>query len=379
MVYVGGQTASSDLPVTAGVIQGTYGGGTDAFVASLSADGSSFGFVTYLGGGKNDSLASLAAGSGALIVAGNTSSWDFPIANALQPAFPDSPYCLLKSTNSGTSFTPADSGLNLTRPNANCGFILPDPSNAGILILDTAQGVFRSTDDGASWVSVQPNTTGIGSTARSLSNPSVLYSVSYGNVFKSTDGGQTWSTPALFSPFSSAVAISPTDPNIVLVFGSYGPEYRSTDGGQTYPTNVNFPFPFYTGSSQVVASPDGAMYAVSGPYNVGGLYKSPDAGLTWTKLGAGVLPDYIPGFALCSSNPSVLYASDGNNVYQSTNAGSGLDNSWNGSRCDMACKRYTGVPPPMMQSWLQPTAAQHGPPAGGFWIFPTVVERSGIV
>ncbi len=316
VVYVGGQAASADLPVTTGVVQGTYGGGTDAFVASLSADGSSFGFVTYLGGGKPDSLVSLSVGSGGLIVAGNTSSRDFPIANAVQPAFPDSPYCLLKSTNSGASFTPADTGLNLTFPNSICGAILPDPSNAGTLVLDTEQGVFRSTDDGATWVSVQPNTTGVGSTARSLSNPSVLYSVSYGNVSKSTDGGQTWSTPGVLPPWANAVAISPTDPSIVLLF-EYGSQYRSTNGGQTY-SYSGVPFSIYNGESEIVASPDGSMYAVSG-YE--GLWKSLDGGVIWNMLGTGVLPSYLPGFALSLSNPSVLYGSDGSHVYKSTNAG----------------------------------------------------------
>ena len=316
VVYVGGQTASSDLPVTAGVVQGTYSGGTDAFVGELSANGTSFGFVTYLGGGKPDSLVSLSVGSGGLIVAGNTSSRDFPTVNAIQPAFPDSPYCLLKSTNSGASFTPADAGLNLTVPNSICGAILPDPSNAGTLVLDTEQGVFRSTDDGATWVSVQPNTTGVGSTARSLSNPSVLYSTSYGNVYKSTDGGQTWSTPGVLPPWANAVAISPTDPNIVLLF-EYGLQYRSTNGGQTYSGGA-VPFSIYNGESEIVASPDGSMYVVSG-YE--GLWKSLDGGLIWNMLGTGMLPSYLPGFALSLSNPSVLYASDGSNVYKSANAG----------------------------------------------------------
>jgi hypothetical protein len=111
VVYFGGNTSSADLPVTAGVVQRTYGGGTDAFVASLSADGSSFGFVTYLGGGKNDTLASLAVGSSGLIVAADTSSRDFPVLSAVQPAFPGSPTAFFRSTNSGASFTPADGAL----------------------------------------------------------------------------------------------------------------------------------------------------------------------------------------------------------------------------------------------------------------------------
>jgi hypothetical protein len=152
-------------------------------------------------------------------------------------------------------------------------------------------------------VSVQPYSVGVGTTARSLSNPSVLYSVSLGNVSKSTDGGQTWSTPGVFLPWANAVAISPTDPNIVLLF-EYGLQYRSTNGGQTYSGGAVL-FSIYNGQSQIAASPDGSLYAASG-YD--GLWKSQDAGAIWNMLGTGVLPSHLPGFALSPSNPSSFTA-----------------------------------------------------------------------
>jgi photosystem II stability/assembly factor-like uncharacterized protein len=309
VVYFGGQTSSSDLPVTQGVVQGNNRGGTDAFVASLSADGSAFGFVTYLGGGSYDSLVSLAAGAGGLTVAGNTLSRDFPIASAIEPAYPAPPYAFLKSNNSGASFTPADSGL----PTSYAGLILPDPSAAGTILMDTGQGIFRSTDDGATWTNVEPNSNG--STVRSLSNPSVLYTADGCSLYKSTDGGMTWSARyTTCSPNADSVAISPTDPNTVLVFGGDS-EYRSTDGGTTFSQVMTTPFSCNCTGNQYVASPDGSLYAVAG-----GLYKSTDAGLTWTQLGNGA-PSYFAAFALSASNPAVLYGTDGNNVYQSTNGG----------------------------------------------------------
>ncbi|MGA7411991.1 MAG: hypothetical protein WBW33_16050 [Bryobacteraceae bacterium] len=71
--------------MTKGVVVGVYSGGEGTFVASLSSDGSVFGFVTYLGGGKNGNLASLAGGPGGILVAGNTYSWHCPTANAVNP------------------------------------------------------------------------------------------------------------------------------------------------------------------------------------------------------------------------------------------------------------------------------------------------------
>jgi hypothetical protein len=323
IVYFGGQTASADLPVTSGVVQGTYGGGTDAFVASLSADGTSFGFVTYLGGGGSDTLASVAAVNGGVMVTGNTSSRDFPVANALQPAFPGPPYGFLKSTDSGASFSPADNGL----VESYGGTILPDPSTAGTLVMGTELGIFRTTDDGATWAMTS---SGYGNPVRSLSNPSVLYVALYTVLLQSTDGGETWNSIPIFGHPSTSVGVSPTDPSTVFLFGDYV-EYYSTNGGVSFQESVITPFScvaFSSGPCQIVASPDGSMYAATGQsYAVGGppagsgLYKSTNAGILWTKLGSGVLPSYLPGFAVSPSNPSVLYAADGKNVYKSTNAG----------------------------------------------------------
>ncbi len=310
VVYFGGQTASSNMPVTAGVVQGAYGGGTDAFVANLSADGSSFGFVTYLGGAKNDTLASLAVGSGGLILAGNTFSRNFPIASAIQPAFPGSPYAFFRSTNSGAAFTSTDSGL----PTLNAGVILPDPSTAGTIVLDSGQGIFRSTDDGGTWTNVEPNSGG--GTARSLSSPSTLYSANGCALYKSTNAGQTWNatytTCTSTTPNASMVAISPTNASTVLLFSGLT-EYRSTDGGSTFPTSLTLSF----SPTQIVASPDGSLYAAA-PFS--GLYRSTDGGLTWPQLANGA-PSSPVAVAVSTSSPSTLYASDGSNVYQSTNSG----------------------------------------------------------
>ena len=78
--YVTGQSDSTNFPGTAGVIQPTKkSGGADAFVAKLSADGSSLTYFTYLGGSNYDGGSDIAIdGSGNAYVSGATSSSDFP-------------------------------------------------------------------------------------------------------------------------------------------------------------------------------------------------------------------------------------------------------------------------------------------------------------
>jgi len=327
VVYFGGQTASADLPVTAGVVQGTYGGETDAFVASISADGTRFGFVTYLGGGRTEDLSSLAvAPGGQVVVAGTTDSRDFPVSAALQPAFPGSPYSFFKTTNSGATFTGAENGSlpGFNGHYSTSGTILPDPSNPGTIVVDTGQGVFRTADDGATWASVEAISKG--SSARSLSNPSVIYTLDPCLLFKSSDGGRTFVTAnsnVCGGPTWFLVGVSPTDPNTVLLFGSSAVS-RSTDGGATFPQTTTLPAGGGLGylASSVVASPDGSLYLAG--YSV---YKSTDGGLTWNALALPQITwsNSAYAFTLSTSSPSILYASDGTNIYKSTNAGA----AWN--------------------------------------------------
>jgi hypothetical protein len=58
-VYVGGYTQSTDFPVTSNAYQGTAGGGSDAFLARISADGSQLLYSTYLGGVGDEAITSL--------------------------------------------------------------------------------------------------------------------------------------------------------------------------------------------------------------------------------------------------------------------------------------------------------------------------------
>ena len=84
-VYVTGSTASSNFPVVNYPYQGTYPGSFNGFLSKVSADGSSLLYSTYLGGNGSDQPASIAIDSvGSVLVAGNTSSTNFPVANAYQ-------------------------------------------------------------------------------------------------------------------------------------------------------------------------------------------------------------------------------------------------------------------------------------------------------
>jgi hypothetical protein len=83
-VYLAGITSSSDFPVP-GAAQPAKGGSFDAFVAKMAAGGGSLAWSTFLGGAEIDEGRALGLGAdGTVFVAGMTESVDFPDRNALQ-------------------------------------------------------------------------------------------------------------------------------------------------------------------------------------------------------------------------------------------------------------------------------------------------------
>lgn len=110
--YVAGYTASLAFPASAGAYQLSYAGGArDAFVARLDPWGSTFEYVTYLGGSGDDVAYGLAVdGLGNAYVAGGTSSADFPTtAGALRRNFAggaaDAFVAVLNSSGSGLLYS----------------------------------------------------------------------------------------------------------------------------------------------------------------------------------------------------------------------------------------------------------------------------------
>lgn len=85
--YVTGDTASANFPVK-NAFQPSLAGGTDAFVAKLTPNGSDLFWSTYLGGAGFDTARSITVDAyGRAVVAGATSSLDFPIVSPVQATY----------------------------------------------------------------------------------------------------------------------------------------------------------------------------------------------------------------------------------------------------------------------------------------------------
>ena len=86
-VYVTGQTDSGDFP-TQNPIQGTFSGGWDAFVTKIDPTGSALVYSTFLGGSGEDWGKGIAVdNAGNACVTGQTNSGDFPVQNPVQGTF----------------------------------------------------------------------------------------------------------------------------------------------------------------------------------------------------------------------------------------------------------------------------------------------------
>lgn len=84
-LYVAGQTPSSDFPVTAAAFQRTYRLNGDGFISKLDASGQTLVYSSYLGGGDRDGILALAVDpAGSVCVTGFTDSSNFPLTTPLQ-------------------------------------------------------------------------------------------------------------------------------------------------------------------------------------------------------------------------------------------------------------------------------------------------------
>lgn len=84
-MYVAGTTTSTDFPGVNGVQRQYHGGLQDAFAAKIAPGGQRLDYATYLGGSKSDEILGIAVDrTGSAVVAGTTSSLDFPLHGSLE-------------------------------------------------------------------------------------------------------------------------------------------------------------------------------------------------------------------------------------------------------------------------------------------------------
>ncbi|MEO8946565.1 MAG: hypothetical protein ABI338_08700, partial [Gemmatimonadaceae bacterium] len=220
---------------------------------------------------------------------------------------------------------------------------IPSPSRT-FYVGTAASGIFKTTNAGTTFEPVFEHepVSSIGDLAIAPSDTNIIYagtgeansrnSISPGGgMYKSTNGGHTWSFLGLKETQQiGRIVVDPRDPNTVYVAAlghAWGANkerglYKTTDGGTTW--KLSKYIDEKTGFVDVAMDPTNpnTLFAsswqrVRGPYflNSGGpgsaLWKTTDAGATWTEVRGGGFPATMKGrigLAIAPSNSRYIYA-----------------------------------------------------------------------
>ncbi len=218
-------------------------------------------------------------------------------------------------------------------------------ANPNIYYVGTAHGgVWKTVNNGATFVAQFQDLglMSVGDVTISQTNPDLVWlgsgegnnrqSISWGDgVYKSTDGGKTYKNVGLRASYHiNRIVIDPADNNVVYVaaqgslFGPGGDRgvYKTTDGGANWKQTLKVDAD--TGANDLVMDSTNNRILYASTYqrrrsqccfNGGGagsgIWKSTDAGETWTRLVNGLPkgPMGRIGLDVYRKSPNILYAS----------------------------------------------------------------------
>jgi len=239
---------------------------------------------------------------------------------------------LFKSTDGGATWQSVDGFRNEVVYSISF-----DPREHRTIWVATYGYIYKSEDGGLTWqvkLDAQKNNRGFFSLVIDPLNSTTIYvgttgldgSNNYARVYKTADGGATWQQTSLRADHSVVdLAINPQ--NTQEIWAVTGPRvagngsiYRSRDGGTSW-KKINTGIPFGGWFEVVVINPQDPSIVYVGGEN--GLYRTKDGGANWDR-DTSIL-SLCRAFALDPQNPDTLYAShvDGNrdSISKSTDGG----------------------------------------------------------
>ena len=214
--------------------------------------------------------------------------------------------------------------VNVGPEGGTIGVLVCDPQNAGVIYAGTSTGVFKSRDGGASWNNSGLNGFYVGILIIDPQHPAILYAVTTGgadednrwtNVFKSTDGGASWNesdSGLVGLPCCvSSLAIDPLNTATLYAY-LYSPPtsglFKSMDAGASWSMIYQGPDRGSFSSTVIDPKTPGTLYLAAS----GAVFKSVDGGTSWSEADAG-LPQGNSNFSLTidPTNPATIYATVG--------------------------------------------------------------------
>src|SRR5437773_10435670 len=256
---------------------------------------------------------------------------------ALQLFGPPSGYGKASSVISGSGL-PYSAEWRITGPTGgNVRSLVVDPEDPNRFYFGTLDGqLYASTDGGQNWrllanfnrpqlfvdhIIVDPR------------NSKVLYVASHrhkdpGGFFKSTDAGLTWrQSPELRNEALHSLTQSEQNPDF-LIAGTFNGIFRSLDAGETWSPMESANSPIHIESLAIDPRNTNVIYA--GTWYLP--YKTTDGGKTWRVIKNGIIDDSdIFAIDIDPRDPNHIIASACSGIYETRSAG----DSW---------KKVQGIP-----------------------------------
>lgn len=188
-------------------------------------------------------------------------------------------------------------------------------------------GVFRSTDSGATWRSINAGLTGLSVAVLLVDRAGAVYAATAeGGLFRSADRGERWTPAGPGLPKSiHSLAADPIRPG-VLYAGAGAGLYRSDDGGKNWSALSvgGHDLVFIASSIAVDPNSPSTIFAAGNvscrgcPTPVPAVFASGSGGMSWTRLARAVEGPLL----FDRERPSLLYAAAGGGALATRDAGS---------------------------------------------------------
>ena len=241
---------------------------------------------------------------------------------------------VLKSIDGGETWEFFNAGLE----SETVGCIRFQPET-GHVFAATDNGIYKSTDEGSTWIQVSQNTASYRDFEFHPDNGQIIYATSSGKFYRSENGGEDWDwiVEEIGNGSRMCIAVSALEPNVVYVIKSstysFAGFYKSSDTGLTFTemsTTPNILGWAADGSSAggqawfdlcLEADPE-----VTGVVYVGGIRmkKSSDSGATWEDINPNYLHVDQHELAINPHNNDIYVCNDGG-LYRYTDNEEWLD------------------------------------------------------